>query len=360
MSKKEVVDVDFDSQLPPPPAPYSNDSNDSKERDEGNVSADNPATESSSYSSNYTKPGSQSSSDLSSDLPLLEELNNLNLKHSESLTKDSSVAEKTGVESETSAGEGEMVGSSERELGESENVKLKPESEGKTKSADNVLSKQDIELQRKWVLVGLKLESAKDLLSLANSSKVIRPILLDPQFICSWILQRSSVYLAIHDAVTKHTPIISVQIIQALLNHGCHLPRYTALIASKTLPDSLSSFFSDLGGRLYGSLTGFNAKNAVAAVPMSDIDTLPVLNAKMGLYEETLGWVYGLSKEKLTGLDPNENGYDDQVNDADVFIYMLRIYNQLKPGISLYIPFLSRRLTPADFLTCFTNYFYII
>ncbi|KAJ3331560.1 hypothetical protein HDU76_002834 [Blyttiomyces sp. JEL0837] len=212
-----------------------------------------------------------------------------------------------------------------------------------------------------WITVMFLLDSEKDLLGVARSCKALKSLFLDPFVLGTWLMRRSTTYLALFDAYQSHPRLLTVEVVKSMISMGAHIPRYLAYIVGRDYHDALaaaesngnaattskepSHFFSTpsdnsdpsnpipnvieeadaplikhvkglpletvkyllwSGTQAYGTLVGFDADAAVSAFSGTSVgqpkqESPEVVAARMKLYKETLEWVYNAPGARLPG-----------------------------------------------------------
>ncbi|KAJ3208043.1 hypothetical protein HDU67_007042 [Dinochytrium kinnereticum] len=249
-----------------------------------------------------------------------------------------------------------------------------------------------------WVHVMFRLKDERDIRSLAGACKPLRKAVMDPSVIASWLLRKSTTYLAIYNAYRNFPSLLTVDVLRNMLSLGAHIPRYLALLIGYQLkelvathqqtatdsgpvlgdfetlktnqgptpklagkkpvedppsfcvkiPETLERkcwisigavhFIVWIGTLHYGNLFGFNpdAPVSVASPRLKrkddDASTIAMKSTQLGLFRQTLEWMYNLPGSNLPGspinisFEVNKHDSDHPPSDAEVFAYMISLY----------------------------------
>ncbi|KAJ3118623.1 hypothetical protein HK100_000571, partial [Physocladia obscura] len=201
-----------------------------------------------------------------------------------------------------------------------------------------------------WISVLFLLSDEKDIIFLASLCKALHKLILDPSVISSWLLRRSTHYLALYNTYKNFPHLLTPTVAQTLISQGAHIPRHlTSLIALEN-PDIInqtenkpSTKLSDAlellmwtGKTTYGDMFGFDAETAVNATLVPGQEAPEVINAKILQYRRVLGWAYDLVvDERLADAPAVEDRKEEKkrrrrcmkgVTDADAFLQLLKLY----------------------------------
>ncbi|KAJ3414080.1 hypothetical protein HDV05_007114 [Chytridiales sp. JEL 0842] len=218
-----------------------------------------------------------------------------------------------------------------------------------------------------WVSIIFSLTSEADLRALGSTCKGLRSLVFDPSVVGSWLMRKSTNYLAIYSAYSTTPTLLTLDVLRHMMSLGAHIPRYlahsiskeygiqtppkqktdsstnpeatiptiitnessipTTLDKTKKLPRDTAQYIIWMGNTTFGNLTGFDAQSAAVASVGLGAEAPEVQAARSILYRDTLGWVYNLPRDKREEVATIlGRPTDDEPCDAEVFLYMLRMY----------------------------------
>ncbi|KAJ3194035.1 hypothetical protein HK101_003636 [Irineochytrium annulatum] len=98
-----------------------------------------------------------------------------------------------------------------------------------------------------WQRVAGYLETDREIWGLGNTCAPLKAVVLDPVFVATWLLKRSTTYLAIYNAYRKFPSILTVSVTRHMMSMGAHIPRYFALLVGFEQHELLSNFQQQSG-----------------------------------------------------------------------------------------------------------------
>ncbi|KAJ3115334.1 hypothetical protein HDU96_000818 [Phlyctochytrium bullatum] len=166
-----------------------------------------------------------------------------------------------------------------------------------------------------WLKVLAHVESEKDFLALASSSKPLHATLSDPVVVAT-----STTYLAVYNAYRRFPTLLTAEVLRQMLSMGAHVPRYLALLVGYQHKELVAKL-QELGSSRTAELGDFEphptdhkelplaGKKSVEAPPLFNIQLDPSLQAKSRLRIETIHfivWIGTYHYGNLFGFDPND------------------------------------------------------
>ncbi|ORY49588.1 hypothetical protein BCR33DRAFT_713908 [Rhizoclosmatium globosum] len=214
---------------------------------------------------------------------------------------------------------------------------------------DGVYVLPHLEAQQ-WISILFMLSEQNDVLKLAYLSKALKKLILDPAVISSWLLRRSTHYLAIYNTYKNFPRLLTPPVAHALISLGAHIPRQLSSLIALENPEILDRSSTKAptpytealellvwtGKSTYGDMFGFDAETAVNATLAPGQEAHEVINAKVHQYKKVLGWAYeGVVDQRLEGSQALEDKKEEKkrrkkvmedVTDADAFLHLLELY----------------------------------